>query len=176
MGFGDLSTFLPRGEGEKLNTEQARAEGEKRAAYLSSMDQFYEGLEETQRQFDIQQALASRQFEWMSGFEEKKLTEETRLADERLELERTQFDADLKLRREEQNYMQWLYGEQTSMAWQKFDLEKRVLEKELGPTGPRAPYGMATHSAFSDRTGGMDAWWRQGNRGGHIEYKQNRWM
>jgi hypothetical protein len=88
MAYGDLQTFLPRADtGSALDTERARAEGASRAQYLSSMDQFYEQLEESQRQFDIAQELAERQFEWTSAFEEKKLQQEYGLAERRVELE-----------------------------------------------------------------------------------------
>ena len=63
MAYGDFQTFLPS---ESLYKEPgmalvaAKAEGAKRASYLSSMDQFYAELEEKTRQFD-------RVMDWKNG-------------------------------------------------------------------------------------------------------------
>lgn len=55
MPYPDFGLFLPPEEAYSKPgsyTEALRAEGTQRAAYLSTMDQFYAQLEESQRQFD----------------------------------------------------------------------------------------------------------------------------
>lgn len=53
--YGEYGMFLPAESAYKTPgafSEMLRAEASKRATYLSQMDQFYEGLEESKRQFD----------------------------------------------------------------------------------------------------------------------------
>lgn len=168
MAYGDLSQFLPKAEGEKLNVAQAQAEATKRASYLSSMDQFYASLEETQRQFDIQQDLANRQFTWMSGFEETKLEQEGEIAREQIALgERTRRDEaryregmlelegeKLDLAEKEQDYMQWYKSEELDLAWEKFGLEEDLVQTEIGPKpiSYRRPIGGAIGTYRTDFT------------------------
>lgn len=67
MAYGDLGFMAPREAyytGPRGRTDVARVEATKRAAYLSSMDQFYAGLEESERQFDIGTRLAEERQEW----------------------------------------------------------------------------------------------------------------
>ena len=128
MAYGELSTFLPRAEGEVLDTERAKSEGASRAAYLSSMDQFYEQLEESARQFDIQQALSQRQFDWLSGFEETKLDEETRLAEERLELEGELGRGKLEIDRAVADSQSKYYDSQTELGRGRLEIEKQGME------------------------------------------------
>jgi hypothetical protein len=56
MAYNDLAQFLPQEGGFKTPGQYDRmlkTEALKKAAYLSSMDQFYSQLEETMRQFDL---------------------------------------------------------------------------------------------------------------------------
>jgi len=55
------------------------AEGTKQARYLSAMDQFYAGLEETKRQFDVTAAQRERFFEEELAFGREKLESEEEL-------------------------------------------------------------------------------------------------
>jgi len=193
MAFGDLSQFLPSAEGDKLNVAQAQTEATKRASYLSSMDQFYEGLEETQRQFDIQQALSERQFEWMSGFEESKLEAETTLAEDRLAqekeltlgshaIERERIAAEsryregmlslegdkLELAEDEQEYMQWFKRQELDLSWGRLDLEATALDYEYGKDqGPQL-----VSSNIPWKAPVVDPYWKpnRGRTGGTPKY------
>jgi len=165
MAYGDLQTFLPRAEGQVLDVERARAEGASRANYLSQMDQFSEQLEESARQFDLSQSLAERQFEWSSGFEETRLASETKIAEERMELDRylgelqgeywesqTELgkmevgirEKELEMKGKEQDYLQSYYSSQLEMEKSRFGVESQLLMKELYPvenTYPMYSYG-----------------------------------
>ena len=146
MAYGDLQTFLPRAEGEVLDVERAKAEGASRANYLSEMDQFYEGLEESARQFDITQALAERQFSWQSGFEEKRLGQERELTEQKMAIERTVADSqsryydsqadlgkgELELARKEQGFLQDYYKKQFGLEEERFGLERELADYKMG--------------------------------------------
>jgi hypothetical protein len=146
MAYGDLQTFLPRAEGEVLDVERARAEGASRANYLSEMDQFYKSLEQSAKQFDITQALAERQFTWMSGFEEKRLDQEKLLAEEKLEIDRLlgesqsrYYDAqvslgerELELAGKEQGFLQGYYKQQFALEERRFGLEEELADYKMG--------------------------------------------
>ena len=87
MGYGDFQTFLPS---ESLYKEpgmalvSAKAEGAKRASYLSSMDQFYAELGEKSKQFDLAYGIEEKKF----GLEEK----EFGLEEEKFDWEREKFE------------------------------------------------------------------------------------
>jgi hypothetical protein len=151
MAYGDLSQFLPSTEeGTKLDIERAKAYGSSRAQYLSSMDQFYEQLDESQRQFDIAQALQEKQFEWQSEFSERQLSQERELTEaamlqerelteEKYEIERTaledqmeMFKAQMKFAKEQEKFSQELASDQFALQKYTTGLEAQLLEKELG--------------------------------------------
>lgn len=170
MAYGDLNTFLPRAEGEVLDVERARSEGASRANYLSEMDQFYEGLQESARQFDITQSLAERQFDWSSGFEERRLASETKIAEERMGLERylgeMQGDywksqselgkmevgireKELEMKGKENEFLQSYFTSQLDMEKTRFGAESQLLMKELYPEKKTYRFwgpGMELHS------------------------------
>jgi len=154
MAYGDLNTFLPRAEGEVLDVERARSEGASRANYLSEMDQFYEGLQESARQFDVTQSLAERQFDWSSGFEDRRLASETKIAEERMGLEKylgeMQGDywksqaelgkmevgireKELEMKGKENEFLQSYYTSQLDMEKTRFGAETQLLMNELYP-------------------------------------------
>jgi hypothetical protein len=83
MAIQDIGMFLPAESNYKTPgayDEALRAEASKRAQYLSLMDQFYEQLNESQRQFN------------------EKLSYEKWYAGEQLSISREQFSEDLALR------------------------------------------------------------------------------
>ena len=164
MAYGDLSEFLPSGQGQQ-GTAQGQAYGATRAQYLSSMDQFYAQLEESSRQFDIEQELSEKQFEWQSGFSERQLEESTRLTElglaqekeltqEKYELEEemfrsqlaqegAQFKASLEFQKQSELFSQELATAQFGMEQYTTGLEGKLLEKELN-------LGQTTHGVYSN--------------------------
>lgn len=85
MALGDIGAFLPaESQYTRPGSYEAmlKAEAMKRAAWLASMDQFYDNLHEAQRQFN--ETLA---------FKKESFTTEHELATERLDLEREQLAA-----------------------------------------------------------------------------------
>jgi len=172
MAYGDLQTFLPRAEGEVLDVERAKAEGASRANYLSEMDKFYEGLEESARQFDITQALAERQFSWQSGFEEKRLGQEKELTEEKMAIERTVAESqsryydsqaklgegELELARNEQGFLQDYYKKQFGLEERRFGLEEELADYKMGGTS------RDMFPASAPWLTPQKAWWKTGNR------------
>lgn len=80
--MGEIGMFLPpeSAYGTPGAYSQAlRAEATKRAAYLSDMDQFYAGLEESKRQFE--ETMAFREESWQDemGLKESELALQRRL-------------------------------------------------------------------------------------------------
>lgn len=70
MAYGDFASLLPAEAyytGPKGRMDVGRAEATKKAAYLSSMDQFYAQLEEMERQFDVTAGLQREAFEFETG-------------------------------------------------------------------------------------------------------------
>ena len=61
-----------------LGIGMARSEAYERANYLSRMDQYFEGLKETRRQFDISHELERDRFGW----EQERFGKEHRLAEQ----------------------------------------------------------------------------------------------
>ena len=114
MAIQDIGMFLPS-ESQYKNPgaydEALRAEASKRAQYLSLMDQFYEQLNESQRQFnetlafktttrDLELAQAKWKVEQEIGFEEKRLAQEGSQFSEDLELRKKMLEADTEYKQE----------------------------------------------------------------------------
>ena len=82
MAIGEVGMFLPAESayGTPGAFSQAlRAEATKRAAYLSSMDQFYAGLEESKRQFEETMAFREESWEDEMGLKRSELALQKRL-------------------------------------------------------------------------------------------------
>jgi hypothetical protein len=97
MAIGDIGIFNPA-EGQYKNPgaydEALRADALKRATYLSMMDQFYEQLDETKREFD-----ATSAYKYAELAQNKWATEaQIGLSKEDLALRREQGAGDLALR------------------------------------------------------------------------------
>lgn len=72
MGLGEVGMFLPAESAygtPGAYSQSLRAEATKRARYLSEMDQFYSGLEESKRQFE--ETMSFREESWEDEMELK---------------------------------------------------------------------------------------------------------
>jgi len=127
MAYGDFQTFLPS---ESLYKEPgmalvaAKAEGNKRASYLSSMDQFYAELEEKTRQFDKSYGLEERRVDTGDkyyGLEEDKLSWEKERFERTEELTKWQG-------REESSRQARTIAAQSDMAEDRLEFERDVFE------------------------------------------------
>lgn len=109
MPYPEYGALLPT---EALFTEPGgysgvlRAEAQKRASYLSSMDQFYEELEEATRRFEKQYTLAERELEfgieeaeWQREFKEEEAEWEREFKERTLETQTGLAEAELALGR-----------------------------------------------------------------------------
>ena len=144
--MADLGQFLPRSTG-RLDVERARAYGESRAAYLSSMDQFYAGLEESQRQFDIQQELKEKEFKWQTEFEEEKFEQARKEFRKEFRLRKRESEArlelgerELELREEESEWERELAEKEFDINKYLTSLQAQLLRQELSQTGRQDPY------------------------------------
>lgn len=89
MAYGEFGGLLPSEayySGPRGGIDAAKVEAGKKASYLSSMDQYYAQLEETERQFDVMSAfqekrfgLEERKFEWEKEYREDWLKMQLRL-------------------------------------------------------------------------------------------------
>lgn len=114
MAIQDIGMFLPAESQYKAPgayDEALRAEATKRAQYLSLMDQFYEQLNESQRQFnetlsfktttrDLELAQAKWKVEQEIGFEDKRLAQEALQWSEDIALRRKMLEAETEYRQE----------------------------------------------------------------------------
>ena len=90
MAYGDFAMFMPD-EGQYRQPwafdTALRAEAMKRASYLSSMDQFYEQLGESRRQFDLGHTLETRKVDISEAFGKAQLELEEKLGMRKLDVE-----------------------------------------------------------------------------------------
>lgn len=137
-GFGDIGALLPseglfRRPGEAV--QAARVQATKRAAFLSSMDQFFEQLNENVRQFDITTELKRQALEAEKGFREESLEFEREKLEEGLRFQRQQLGleeelgvAGIDVRRQQlglQEKAQFLQGQESQ---RRFELGEEELE------------------------------------------------
>jgi hypothetical protein len=151
MAYSDLGVLLPT-ESQYGNpqayTEELRAESVKQATYLSQMDQFYTQLEESKRQFDLNYAARSKEFEWTSGFEEKKLAHQTEVDTRTLALKEKELALTEQIKQKELQFAE------TQLGFQKeqLALEKERLQAELEKL--RTETGLAQQSmALQEKLG-----------------------
>jgi len=127
MALGDVGAFLPAesqygtpGAFDKL----LQAEAQKRAAYLSSMDQFYENLAEATRQFNETLEFKTETRDLELDWQKEKFGKEQVLDRERLEAEKTYSEGMLGLRERE------IEGKESDLtSFERFKLFG-MLEKE----------------------------------------------
>jgi len=132
------------------------AEGTKQARYLSAMDQFYAGLEETKRQFDVTAAQRERFFEEELAFGREKLESEEELqrwmTREKLGVERERIRSG-----ERAEYARM--GAETGLAREELGLKREELQESIGESRYlRGLYdelygGLGTGSGTSSKTG-----------------------
>lgn len=99
------------------------AEGNKQAAYLADMDQFFAQLEEMKREFDVTAEMKERFF-----------AEEMEFKGEELEFRREKSELDRALQR-------WTVGEQTSLGRDKLASESAYRSEALGLQREQLEYG-----------------------------------
>ena len=90
MAIGDIGMFLPRESHYQTPgafNKMLQAEAMKRANYLAAMDQFYENLTESQRQFNQQLAFNVETRDLNLAWEREKMQEELAFRREELEAE-----------------------------------------------------------------------------------------
>lgn len=129
MAIGDIGIFNPAESLYKTPgafDESLRADALKRASYLSMMDQFYEQLDETKREFDATLTFKT------AGLAEQRWEAEQNisLGKEELQLKREQGAADINLRTkalEEQT----AYGKE-SLAIQRMGITAKETPIKLG--------------------------------------------
>jgi len=127
MALGDVGIFNPAesnygtpGAFDKM----LQAEAQKRAAYLSSMDQFYENLAESQRQFDETLGFKTETRDLELDWAQEKFEKEQILDRERLSAEKEYNEGILSLKERE------LAGEEDDLSpFQRFKVFN-MLEKE----------------------------------------------
>lgn len=114
MAIQDIGMFLPSESNYKIPgayDEALRAEAAKRAQYLSLMDQFYEQLNESQRQFnetlgfktttrDLELAHSKWKVEQEIGIQEKELVQRGKQFSEDLALRNKMLEADTEYKQE----------------------------------------------------------------------------
>lgn len=154
-GYGDFEIFTPTesqyvqpGEFEAVQRGQAL----QKATYLSQMDQFYEGLDETRRQFERSMEFqektlteGARQFDVGMGLEGRKLD----IQEEQIDIQEEQFKKGLEFQyfeqaekaREFDEMLGFEFGKQefAEEAWiadyleniRQFDVESSLKKKEL---------------------------------------------
>lgn len=82
MGLGEIGTFLPAESAygtPGAYSQSLRAQATKRASYLSEMDQFYAGLEESKRQFEETMSFREESWEDEMGLKTSELALQRRL-------------------------------------------------------------------------------------------------
>jgi hypothetical protein len=111
-----------------------RAEATKRAAWLSAMDQFYENLAETQREFDETLTFKTETREKELAFAREQFGAEMELQRDRFELEEEKFEFEREqIKREQDPFGRRLLGELDveNLLEKKFELETGLLEKRF---------------------------------------------
>lgn len=135
MALGDIGSFLPS-EGQYTvpgaYDQMLKADALKRSSYLAQMDQFYESLEESQRQFEETLAfkIESRDLEFEFGREE--LAQEATLAREGYSTQRDIAGMDISFREKE-------LGSREELESRRLDIEARKVtaaQKPLQLGGP----------------------------------------
>lgn len=133
-----LGVFLPSETAYKdPNTfrEALVAEGSKRAAYLSSMDQFYAQLEESQRQFDLGLEFSREELASLDAFRKgqlelggEQLAFDKSKFSQTLGFEREKFEGEMGFKREEleysrenQQYLRKLFSKEMGGSYSSFD-------------------------------------------------------
>ena len=174
MGYGDFQTFLPS---ESLYKEPgmalvaAKAEGVKKASYLSSMDQFYAELGEKSRQFDLSYGLEESRF----GLSEKRFG----LEGEKFVWEKERFERVEELERWREAQVSGRHSQalqaQSELAEERLDFERDVFESgeaereatgeffqdiygSRGATGSQTSYGDEEQVAWDDYYNTVMAW------------------
>jgi hypothetical protein len=149
MAIGDIGIFNPAESAYSkpgAYDDALRADAVKRASYLAMMDQFYEQLDETKREFDQtltfkQSALA--QDKWIAE-------QQIGLSKEELQLKREQGSADLALR--SRMLDETIRSDQANESIKRLDINSRTssegsedrafdfLEKYMTKGGGSSPY------------------------------------
>ena len=104
MAIQDIGMFLPAESHYKrpgAYTEALQAEATKRAAYLSNMDQFYENLNEAQRQFNETLAFKTETRDLELEFGREKLSQQASMHAAEMESEKAYRDRMLDLKERE---------------------------------------------------------------------------
>lgn len=135
MAIGDIGMFLPRESHYQTPgafNKMLQAEALKRAAFLSQMDQFYENLNEAQRQFDETLSFNVETRDLQLGWERERMQEELKFRREELEAETEYREGmlDLEERRVELAEDQAGLGGEGLTSFQRFKLFG-LLEEEL---------------------------------------------
>jgi hypothetical protein len=138
MPYSDLGVLLPT-ESQYGNpqayTESIRAESNKQAQYLSNMDQFYTQLEESKRQFDLNYTARTKEFEWTSGFEEKRLAQQSDISNKQLALQEKEFTLKQQISEKQLAFQETELGfkkEQLGLETQKLQAELEALRANTG--------------------------------------------
>jgi hypothetical protein len=138
MPYSDLGVLLPT-ESQYGNpqayTESIRAESNKQAQYLSNMDQFYTQLEESKRQFDLNYSARTKEFEWTSGFEEKRLAQQSDISNRQLALQEKESTLKQQIAEKQLAFQETELGfrkEQLGIETQKLQAELEALRANTG--------------------------------------------
>jgi len=139
------------------------AEGTKQARYLSAMDQFYAGLEETKRQFDVTAAQRERFFEEELAFGREKLESEEELqrwmTREKLGVERERIRSGERAEYARMGAETGLAKEELGLRREELGLKREELQESIGESRYlRDLYdelygGLGTSSGTSLKTG-----------------------
>jgi len=112
------------------------AEGTKQARYLSTMDQFYAGLEETKRQFDVTAAQRERFFEEELAFGREKLESEEELqrwmTREKLGVERERIRSGERAEYARMGAETGLAREELGLRREELGLKREELQESIG--------------------------------------------
>lgn len=127
MADSGLGSFLPSETAYKDPNrfkDVLRAEGSKRASYLSSMDQFYAQLDEMERQFDATLAFKEKELTATSAYQTGSLDIERG----RLAMESERWKGELGQRRTEFGAQQDYGEDKLALERDKFEAEKTTFD------------------------------------------------
>jgi len=159
MAIQDIGMFLPAESQYKAPgayDEALRAEAYKRAMWLSSLDQYYEQLHESQRQFDATLKFKVETRDVETALEREKLKAQTDYWSEDIALKRETLAAETKLREEELAIQREKLQEGTShLGYTSEDRAYDFMKDYLNKSNPEYnnPYGghITTYSTGSSR-------------------------